>query len=91
MKLERDELEREIVTYDKQKLITEVLKIWEVNVRLAGELDRSRTAGIRAMEKIAEHRNRIDELERMTLWQKINQRLEYKIERMKARRTKTFI
>lgn len=91
MNLKREELEREIVTYDKQKLITQVLKVFDSNVRLAEELERSRAVGVATMESLNKAKKRIDELEGLTIWQKINQRLEYKINKIRTRRTKTFI
>lgn len=87
----RDEIERSIVSYDKQKLITEVLKVYDVNVRLADELVTARNVGIETTEKLNAAKKRINELETMTIWQKINQRLEFKISKIKARRTRTFI
>lgn len=87
----RDEIERSIVSYDKQKLITEVLKVYDVNVRLADELVTARNVGIETTEKLNAAKKRINELETMTIWQKINQRLEFKITKIKTRRTRTFI
>jgi hypothetical protein len=91
MNLNRDELEREIVRYDKQKLITECLKIFDVNVKLAEELATHKRVGIAAIEKAVDARKETDRLAARTIWQIINERLEYRIKKIRTKRDKTFI
>jgi len=90
-KLERDDLERELVRFDKQKLITECLKLFDSNVRLVAELDTHKRVGVSAIEKAADARNERDRLAARTIWQIARERLKYRINKFKTRHNKTYV
>ena len=85
MTLNRDELEREIVNYDKQKLITECLKLFDSNVGLVNELGVTRASRVILKDEIKELKIDNNRLELRTLWQVINERIELRTEKIRKR------
>ena len=85
MTLNRDELEREIVNYDKQKLITQCLKLFDSNVGLARELGiiRQSHTGLKAEAKELKTENH--RLHLRTLWQVLNERIALRTEKIRKR------
>lgn len=86
MTLNRDELEREIVNYDKQKLITECLKLFDSNVRLVDELQTSRDIATIWKNDITVLQLEVQRLNERTLWQVLNKRIEHRIDKIRKRK-----
>ena len=85
MTLNREELEREIVNYDKQKLITECLKLFDSNVRLVDDLLTAREGGKITMEQLTKAKGKIYLLETRTIWQVLNERIALRTEKIRKR------
>jgi len=84
--LERDQLERELVTKDKQTLITDCLKIFDVNTLMFEQAETAK-AYIKDLEdQLNQANKRILFLECRTVWQVINTRLEKAIEKIRKRK-----
>lgn len=75
MELTQDELERELVVYDKQKLITECLKLFKYNKHLSKELTESRLQLTYHKTCLSNANMEIVRLKKRTVWQVINERL----------------
>lgn len=86
MTLNRDELEREIVNYDKQKLITECLKLFDSNVGLVDRIGELRGVNMELLKQRVEYKEKADRLELRTLWQVLNERIALRIEKIRKRR-----
>jgi len=86
MTLNRDELEREIVNYDKQKLITECLKLFDSNVGLVDRIEQLRGVNMELLKQRVAYKEEADQLRIRTLWQVLNQRIELRIEKIRKRR-----
>jgi hypothetical protein len=84
--LKRDDLERELVRHDKQALITDCLKIFDTNTIMFEQIETLK-AQVKDLEaRLDIKRARIYLLEKRTVWQVINTRLQKRIEKMKSRR-----
>lgn len=87
--LERDELERELTRHNRQTLIDDCLKIFDTNTILFEQVERlkeeKKALTLDAVEAIKERRR----LERRTLWQILNERIAWRIEKIRKRRTET--
>jgi len=66
--LKREELERELVVYDKQKLITQCLKLFDSNKRLAHELSKSRGAFRKTQDLLFKKQEELKKLKDMSGW-----------------------
>jgi phage shock protein A len=87
--LERDVLERELVRKDKQALITDCLKIFDTNTMIFEQVETLK-AQVKDLEaRLDIKRARIYLLEKRTVWQVVNTRLQKRIEKMKSRRDQT--
>lgn len=84
----REEIERELVRYDKQKLITECLKLFDSNKQLSFELQNSREVNTATMSSLSNAKVEIARLKARTTWQVINDRLSQRIERIRKRNAK---
>ena len=84
--LERDELERELVLRDKQALITDCLKIFDTNTMLFEQVEAAKSELKLLKVENVDQRNRIDELRQRQWWQLINDRLAWKIEKIRSRK-----
>ena len=85
MTLIREELEREIVNYDKQKLITQCLKLFDSNVRLVDELGATRASRVILKDEIKELKIDNNRLELRTIWQVLNERIALRTEKIRKR------
>lgn len=85
MTLNREDLEREIVNYDKQKLITQCLKLFDSNVGLVDELEKMCLSAKNAAEDAIGLRAEKSRLERRTLWQVLNERIALRTEKIRKR------
>jgi len=84
--LTKDELEREICVYDKQKLISYCLKLFETNQRLVETNRALYEAGEMNKRFAKDYKKEADRLKGRTLWQVLNERIEIRINRIKSRR-----
>jgi regulator of replication initiation timing len=81
---ERDDLERELVRHDKQALITDCLKIFDTNTMIFEQVETLK-AQVKDLEaRLDIKRARIYLLEKRTVWQVVNTRLQKRIEKMKS-------
>ena len=85
--LERDELELELVRQDKQKLITNCLKIFDTNTMLFEQIETAKGNNEELKKMAVELGKEIDRLRGRTLWEILNERISLKIEYMRKRRT----
>jgi predicted Zn-dependent peptidase len=83
---QRDNIERELVRHDKQKLITQCLKLYDSNVRLADELARLNVVGVEAMKSVNQFKAEVRRLTERTMWQIINERIQFRIDKIRSRR-----
>ena len=87
--LQRDDLERELVRHDKQALITDCLKIFDTNTIMFEQIETLKAQ----MEAVEIHRAELkiecNRLAARTLWQVLNERIAWRIEKMKSRRGQT--
>lgn len=79
--LNREDLERELVMYDKQKLITQCLKIFDTNVELVNSVKRLGLAADEAKEKANSLGAELDRLRKLKFWAWVN---EWFLSRMKG-------
>ena len=86
MTLNREELEREIVNYDKQKLITQCLKLFDSNVGLVRQLEGELVKRRECAEEALALQIRLSRLERRTLWEVLNERIQGRIDAIRFRR-----
>ncbi len=66
--LKREELERELVVYDKQKLITQCLKLFDSNERLTFELTKSRAAFRKTQDLLFTKQEELRKLKELGVW-----------------------
>ena len=85
MTLNREELEREIVNYDKQKLITQCLKLFESNMGLVNQIGINRESRIILKAEIKELKAENQRLSLRTLWQVLNERIALRTEKIRKR------
>lgn len=87
--LERDTLERELVRRDKQALIGDCLKIFDTNTILFEQIETAK-AQLKDWENHFNVATReIDRLKARTLWAILNERIAWRIEKIRKRRTET--
>lgn len=86
MTLTRFDLEKELVNYDRQKLITECLKLFDSNKGLIVELEMNTRIGLNLKGEVKDLKAEVDRLKRRKLFGVINDRLDWKIARNKKRR-----
>ena len=84
----REEIERELVRYDKQKLITECLKMFDSNMGLADQVKTLRDKLGEAQIAEGTARKAEKRYDEMTVWQFINQKLSRAVERKKTNNAK---
>jgi hypothetical protein len=77
--LSRDELERELVGRDKQALISDCLKIFDMNTMLFEQLEVSKQTGTMLSVEVARLNSR-------TLWAILNERIAIRIEQRRKKR-----
>lgn len=87
----RDELERELVGYDKQKLITNCLKLFDANVKLVESAKTAREESGRLSGENLRLETEMTALKEKPFWHLVNQWLEFRIESIRSRREKVFI
>ena len=85
MTLNREELEREIVNYDKQKLITQCLKLFDSNVGLVRQLEEELFKRREYTEETLRLQLKLRRLEHLTLWQVLIERIELRTEKIRKR------
>ena len=84
--LERDELERELVLRDKQALIGDCLKIFDTNTMLFEQIEAAKVELKQLKSDKQELSDLIDVYKQRKWWQLINDRLAWKIEKIRKRR-----
>jgi hypothetical protein len=87
--LERDDLERELVRQDKQTLITDCLKIFDTNTMLFEQVEALKASLDHSVKNTFDREDEINRLKARTLWQVLNERIAWRIEKMKKRRGQT--
>jgi len=87
--LERGDLERELVVKDKQTLITDCLKIFDTNTMLFEQLQALKEAGKEAAKAAEAFGVEIERLKARTFWAIINERIQWRIDKIRQRRTQT--
>ena len=87
--LQRDDLERELVRRDKQALITDCLKIFDTNTMIFEQVETFKTQVFELEQRIKEHQTEVERLRERSLWQVLNERIAWRIEKMKKRRGQT--
>lgn len=87
--LERDELERELVVKNKQALISDCLKIFDTNTMIFEQIETAKGNTKVLDDLIRKLGKEIDRLKARTLWAILNERIAWRIEKMKKRRTET--
>jgi len=86
MKLSRSDLEKEIINYDRQKLIDQCLKIFDSNTGLVTELDMMYKVTLQLKAEVKVLKYDVELLRQRKWWQLINDRLVWQIERRRKRR-----
>ena len=84
--LQRDELERELVTRDKQALIGDCLKIFDTNTMLFEQLEAAKTGLIVLKGANEKFEVKVNRLRQRKWWQLIYDRLAWKIEKIRKRK-----
>ncbi|GAH07839.1 unnamed protein product [marine sediment metagenome] len=87
--LERDELERELVRKDKQALISDALKIFDTNTMLFEQVEAAKGNNKILDKMLRDLGKEIDRLKARTLWSILNERIQWRINKMRKRRTET--
>jgi len=87
--LERDELELELVRKDKQALINDCLKIFDTNTMLFEQVEAAKGNNDILDKMIRKLGTEIDRLKARTLWSILNERIQWRITKMRKRRTET--
>lgn len=87
--LDREVLERELVCRDKQALISDCLKIFDTNTLLFEQVRELTAQGLEDKARINGFKKEIERLNARSLWAILNERIQWRIDRMKAKRTKT--
>jgi len=87
--LERHDLERELVVKDKQTLITDCLKIFDTNTIIFEQVETFKTQVFELEQRIKEHQGEVERLKARSLWAVLNERIAWRIDKMKKRRTET--
>lgn len=85
--LERDVLERELIRRDKQSLVSDCLKIFDTNTMIFEQVEAFKTKVNELERRIKEHQTEVERLKGRTLWAILNERIQWRIDRMKERRT----
>jgi len=87
--LERHDLERELVVKDKQTLITDCLKIFDTNTILFEQIETAKMHMDNLGQDIVDLKKEIERLKARSLWAILNERIAWRIDKMKKRRTET--
>ena len=87
--LERHDLERELVVKDKQTLITDCLKIFDTNTIIFEQAEQLKKDVINATLEMDRLECEIERLKARSLWAILNERIAWRIDKMKKRRTET--
>jgi len=87
--LERDELERELVLRDRQALITDCLKIFDTNTMMFEQIESLKGDNKLLNDLLKGLGKEIDRLKARTLWSILNERIAWRIEKIRKRRTET--
>ncbi len=88
MAFSRDELERELVRFDKQKILTQCLKLYDTNVELVLKIEAYQTR-VKEMEEMVEglvEKNR--ELKERKWIKVLNDNIQAKIDKKRNKRKK---
>ena len=83
--MNRETLERELVTFDKQKVITQCMKLFDSNAGLVNETIRLKGLIDEVIILKAEHMNEVKRLNKRTLWQVLNERIQARIDSIRFR------
>jgi hypothetical protein len=75
MSLSRDELERELVRFDKQKLITQCLKLFDSNRELVKTIESQKDRILQMEEMVEGLVNKNRELRQITWFQLLKKRI----------------
>ena len=81
--MQREELERDIVSYDKQKLISVSLKLFDSNKRLADNVRKLKASNARRIDEAAKYEAELKSLYNLPFWGWVNNWLERAIKRKK--------
>ena len=82
--LKRDDLERDLVRYDKQKLISECLKIFDSN-KMLRDIVHNRVEQIATIEQDRTSlRVEVDRLKSRSIWEILNERTRIRLNKKKA-------
>jgi hypothetical protein len=84
--LERDELERELVRRDKQSLISDCLKIFDTNTMLFEQVEQLKGERNDARAETQALKTEVERLKARTLWSILNERIQWRIEKIRSRR-----
>jgi len=87
--LERGDLERELVVKDKQTLITDCLKIFDTNTILFEQIETAKAHIVDLQSEKEMAAVEINRLKARSLWAILNERIAWRIDKMKKRRTET--